>query len=223
MNNKTSVDFLYILPSSISTDSSDVASLNWHSLESPFGCKSPLTLNAALPSVHGIAAALSPDECKAVIAMGEALPRYEGRAELGSDAYRVSHISWIEPHPENHWLFHRLGVLFAQANKHFDFELTGFVEALQFTRYGTDQYFDWHVDIGSDQTSARKLSLSIQLSGPDEYDGGILEFANLSTGEQTRQLGTAIFFPSYLLHHVSPVTRGVRRSLVVWGYGPAFR
>jgi PKHD-type hydroxylase len=173
--------------------------------------------------VQGVAGALSPGECAQVVAWGEGLPRNQGRVELGPDAYRVSHIAWIEPRPENHWLFHRLAVLFAQANRHYGLELTGFVEALQYTRYGQDQHFDWHLDLGLGQTSARKLSLSLQLSGPAEYAGGDLEFVSLSPGAEARNLGTAIFFPSFLAHRVSPVTRGVRRSLVAWGYGPAFR
>jgi PKHD-type hydroxylase len=30
-------------------------------------------------------------------------------------------------------------------------------------------------------------------------------------------------FPSFRLHRVTPVTSGVRKTLVVWSTGPAFR
>ena len=221
--NVTDTDFVYVFPSGIATDASGSVALNWSDAGGAFGQKRPLALSPGAATVQGIPAALSAEECAQVVAMGEALPRNSGRVELGPDAYRVSHIAWIEPQPANHWLFHKLGVLFAQANRHFGFEISGFVEALQYTRYGATQHFDWHLDLGPDQTSARKLSLSLQLSGPDEYDGGLLEFSSLSPGEDARRLGTAVFFPSYLAHRVSPVTRGVRRSLVAWAYGPAFR
>ncbi|MBI4521691.1 MAG: 2OG-Fe(II) oxygenase, partial [Gemmatimonadetes bacterium] len=39
----------------------------------------------------------------------------------------------------------------------------------------------------------------------------------------TRGKGQAFLFPSYIGHRVTPVTRGIRRSLVTWCVGPAFR
>ncbi len=197
--------------------------MQWADAAGAFGRQLPLTERPGLFTVNGIAGALSPEECRQVVAMGEGLPRNDARVDLGPDAYRVSHIAWLEPGPENHWLFHRLAVLFAQANQHYGFELTGFVEALQYTRYGPGQHFDWHLDIGAGETSARKLSMTLQLSAPDEYSGGQLEFACIPSDGAARQPGTAIFFPSYLAHRVSPVEQGVRRSLVAWGYGPPFR
>ncbi|MSQ71226.1 MAG: 2OG-Fe(II) oxygenase [Betaproteobacteria bacterium] len=153
----------------------------------------------------------------------ENTPRVDGRVELGPSAYRVSHITWIEARAETHWLFHKLGTLFAEAGAYFGFELTGFVDALQYTVYGPEQHFDWHMDLGPGLTSARKLSLTIQLSGGDAYTGGALEFINAPAMTQSREVGAATFFPSYLVHRVSPVESGVRRSLVAWACGPVFR
>lgn len=78
----------------------------------------------------------------------------------------------------------------------------------------------WHLDLGGDNLSTRKLSFSVQLSHPDEYDGGELEL-NLahSTVVAPRTQGTLVVFPSFLVHRVAPVTRGVRRSLVSWASG----
>jgi PKHD-type hydroxylase len=216
-------DFSYVFPSRCVPDAHGAMQLQWADPAGAFGQKRPLPLGVGSSTVHGVPQALSMEECHSVVAVGEALPRNTGRVELGPDAYRVSHIAWIEPEPDTHWLFHRLAMLFAQANEHYGFELTGFVEALQYTRYGPEQHFDWHLDIGAGQTSARKLSLSIQLSESDDYAGGELEFISLTTGDEARRPGTAIFFPAYMAHRVSPVTRGVRRSLVAWAYGPSFR
>ena len=47
--------------------------------------------------------------------------------------------------------------------------------------------------------------------------------ANRHYGLAARELGAATVFPSYLAHRVAPVQSGVRRSLVAWAYGPAFR
>lgn len=222
-NSSQSQDFLYLFPSSIGTDANGALSLQWPDPAGAFAKRELPAGNPSLPTVHWRPGALSPDECRNVIALGENLPRTDGRVELGPDAYRVSHIAWIEPQPAHHWLFHKLAVLFAEANRHYGFELAGFVDALQYTVYGPEQHFEWHLDLGSDQTSARKLSMTIQLSEPSDYTGGTLEFVSLAAGDEQRQLGSATFFPSYLAHRVNPVQSGVRRSLVAWGYGPAFR
>jgi PKHD-type hydroxylase len=64
----------------------------------------------------------------------------------------------------------------------------------------------------------------LQLSDPDEYEGGNLEI--LSSREPTvieKKKGLVSVFPSYILHRVTPVTSGVRKTLVVWTTGPKFR
>jgi len=94
---------------------------------------------------------------------------------------------------------------------------------LQYTVYGPEQHFDWHMDLGPGATSTRKLSMTIQLSGNDDYTGGALEFVNAPAMHEARAMGAATFFPSYLAHRVTPVETGTRRSLVAWACGPAFR
>lgn len=96
------------------------------------------------------------------------------------------------------------------------FETSG-NEPLQLAEYAVGDFYDWHLDIGPGKAALRKLSASVQLSAPDEYDGGELEI--WGSGKTDRAQGTLIVFPSYLLHRVVPVTRGVRRSLVAWFFG----
>ena len=77
--------------------------------------------------------------------------------------------------------------------------------------------------MGPDETSSRKISIVVQLSDPLEYEGGELQISDGGTNrvcEKTK--GTIIIFPSYLLHRVTPVTKGTRRSLVLWVTGPPF-
>ena len=136
--------------------------------------------NAALPFPQVLPTALSATECAAIVALGETRVKraagVDGRSDLASRDYRVSEIAWIEPDADAHRLYHRLGVMFLQINPSYGFELTGFAEGLQYASYGPGQYFGWHADIGPDSTSLRKLSLTIQLSDPAEYDGGALQF-----------------------------------------------
>lgn len=119
----------------------------------------------------------------------------------------------------------------------FGFELTGFrdddpVTVMRYTAPG--DHFVWHIDNGlaAAPFGTRKLSFSVQLSPPDAYRGGDLEFALYSEGygahnaaqaEAARQQGTLILFPAFHLHRVSPVTEGTRDALVGWLHGPAFR
>ena len=109
-----------------------------------------------------------------------------------------------------------------EANKEmYNFDLNFMPEQIQYTEYyGTDKgHYDWHMDIGSQGfMPSRKLSVTVQLSGPDEYDGGDLQFW---TGGQypisgPRGKGNVVIFPSFLLHRVTPVIKGTRKSFVLW-------
>lgn len=91
-------------------------------------------------------------------------------------------------------------------------------EPVQLAEYRVGDEYDWHLDIGPYAAALRKLSLSVQLTDPGEYEGGDLEIRGVSGGE-LRAPGTVIIFPSFLLHRVTPVTRGIRRSLVAWAIG----
>ena len=197
-------------------------SLHWAHDENPFAATRQLEQNNALQTVRIVPSALSAEECRQVIAMGEAARRAPARTEFGENIYRVSHIAWLEPAPANHWLFHRLGMQFLEAANYFGMKLDGFADALQYTEYGAGERFDWHMDLGPYGTSLRKLSMTLQLSDEGEYGGGALEFINMPGLPPARPVGTAIFFPSYLVHRVSPIESGRRRSLVAWACGPAF-
>ncbi|MEN8894547.1 MAG: 2OG-Fe(II) oxygenase [Yoonia sp.] len=70
----------------------------------------------------------------------------------------------------------------------------------------------------------RKLTLVLQLSTPQSYEGGDLQVmpsANVLTAN--RDQGCVRIFPSFSLHQVTPVTNGIRHSLTVWTHGPSFR
>jgi PKHD-type hydroxylase len=77
----------------------------------------------------------------------------------------------------------------------------------------------------------RKLSLTINLTEPENYEGGNLKFdlGSHTKNEQfvecveARNQGTIIVFPSYLYHCVTPVTKGTRYSLVLWCSGEPFK
>ena len=91
-----------------------------------------------------------------------------------------------------------------------------------------DQYTQDENIIGK----VRKISMTINLNEPGDYDGGNLKFdygKHIENGEQfyeceeIRPQGSVIVFPSFVDHCVTPVTRGTRYSLVLWCLGKPFK
>lgn len=110
----------------------------------------------------------------------------------------------------------------------FNFDISNKMSKIRMLRYEDTGKYDWHLDIGNEQTSVRKITAIIQLSDENDYDGGNFEFSMTDeTGENTavgsRKKGSLILFPSYLGHRVSPLTRGVRYSVLTWMLGNAFK
>ncbi len=173
--------------------------------------------------------AFDKDECTLLRQMIETEKTRPGALSGGLTAHniRACDILWLDDKSETDWIFRRLVRLGADANTHaFSFQIEGFDEGAQLIRYHANVQgsYDWHTDRGrSRQTGTRKLSMSIQISNESAYDGGYLELNGDGTPIQApRTLGTAIIFPSFVLHRITPVTRGERLVLVAWIHGPPF-
>ena len=107
--------------------------------------------------------------------------------------------------------------------KYYNFDLWGMHEAIQLTHYNSPGgKYDQHVDKGY-QTQIRKLSVCVQLSEPDSYEGGDLIINQGKENKMKRDLGYAVIFPSWTLHKVTAMKKGERWSLVSWIAGPNFR
>jgi len=139
---------------------------------------------------------------------------------------RRSKTSWISYSLNEDWLFEKLSNIIANLNaNYYQYDITGFGEKLQLANYDSSDKgtYGWHVDVGGGSVS-RKLSLSLQLSDPSEYEGGELEIRDGPTPSQIlKKRGYICVFPSFIQHRVTPVTQGSRQSLVVWASGPPFR
>ena len=177
--------------------------------------------------------AFDADEIKRITEYGDALPKDKATVggtteENDTKEIRESNLSWIDCNPDTQWIYDRLAYLCRQLNGQFyRFNLFGFSEHMQYTVYESDTqgHYTWHQDSGVnlDGLAPRKLSMVLQLSDPSEYEGGDLEILSSSTPTQVnRELGLLAAFPSYQLHRVTEVTKGIRKSLVVWVTGPAF-
>jgi len=137
---------------------------------------------------------------------------------------RRSKIWWLPKTDEFHEIYKLLFELIINCNNDFyRFKLSEIAEHIQYTVYNESDegHYDWHIDMGPGK-QRRKLSLVVQLSDPSEYEGGELQINTGNIIVPEKEKGTVILFPSYLLHRVTPVTKGTRRSLVLWIEGPAF-
>jgi PKHD-type hydroxylase len=180
-----------------------------------------------------------PDACDKILETALSYPVDDGKIGHGSTdsvldtSYRKSKIRWLKREDMRlYGLLQNMEELFSIANRNaFGFDLSGFHE-IQFTEYhgSVGGKYDWHHDTTwtGNTLLRRKLSMVIQLSNPEDYDGGDFQ-VNTEDCQQApnprdiRQRGTVIVFPSFLRHRVTPVTRGLRYSLVSWCEGPCFR
>lgn len=158
------------------------------------------------------------------------IPFNQASTFSGTDdkSVRSSSIKWIPQNDEWSWLYERLMSLAAQANKElWNFDLISAPELIQYTEYYASEegHYDWHQDIGPNEGSLRKVSITVQLSESDEYQGGDLEIWTGGSAVHTseRGAGVVVVFPSYLMHRVSKVTKGTRRSFVLWVGGEHYR
>lgn len=190
----------------------------------------PEVLNGPVALLHGL---LRVDECAAIVAMMDQLAPETATVDDGVrlETSRRSDVRWLQhddPDPLRRQTMHFMLSAIAQANQDFfGFELVD-LEPVQLTNYREEVKgtYDWHQDgyFRTDTNLVRKLTMVVQLSPPEDYDGGGLEVQVSSVRTQVpSELGLAVFFPAPTLHRVVPVTRGNRRSLVAWARGPNFR
>jgi PKHD-type hydroxylase len=173
------------------------------------------------------------EELNKIVECGDALEKqkaFVGGSSIDDDIsnIRESQISWIQMSNDTMWIYDRLAYIARQLNGQFyKFNLYGFNEEIQYTTYNADTegHYTWHVDAGPSNAGAppRKFSIVVQLSDPNDYEGGDLEiFTSANPTQVDKERGIVAAFPSYTLHRVTPVTKGIRKSLVIWVTGPAF-
>ena len=171
--------------------------------------------------------------CQRIIGLGEKKWKSAGiitaEKTQSLNNIRKSDIVWINEHWVNDLIWNFM--ITANENAGWKYDIKA-IESCQLTRYSKGGFYSWHVDsLGTHRDmhdnpknkslhgNTRKLSMSIFLNS--DYEGGAFEFAD---GEMT-DLGTGsvVVFPSFLIHKVSPITKGIRYSLVAWFVCPPFK
>jgi PKHD-type hydroxylase len=165
---------------------------------------------------------LSHEVCQKLINLGQG--NWNRAAAVNkSDYVRKSDIVWIK----EQWVYDLISPYMFSANEQagWKYNITA-AQDCQVTRYTKDGFYNWHIDgMGShsevqDDGNTRKLSMSVILNS--DYEGGDFEMRDLESKIPRLEKGSIIVFPSFLEHRVTPVTEGIRYSLVTWFVGPPY-
>ena len=153
-----------------------------------------------------------------------------GEESVQDKKVRSSKIKWIPQNDEWEWLYAKLMGMIVEANNTiWKFDLYSVLDSIQYTEYHAEEegHYDWHQDIGPGWLSKRKISVTVQLADPSEYEGGELEYwkgGPLDYADKApKGKGVVFIFPSFMMHRVTPVTKGIRRSFVLWVGGEPFK
>jgi PKHD-type hydroxylase len=201
----------------------------------PIVSGSPVVAREGPWPVVRVPAVFSAEACDAIRSLARPDARGAmayGGAGLAPVPGRESQVGWLWPDEGNAWVYEALDAVLAAVNEaHFGLTLRG-IEVAQLSRYAVGDRFPVHTDFGF-LHATRQLSMTVQLSPPDAYEGGDLSFlagrygeADASWDEEigvaSRAQGSVTVFPAHLAHRVAPVTAGERWSLVVWIRGEPF-
>lgn len=168
-------------------------------------------------------------ECDSIVQLGELAEFQKGSIGLISGTtdfdIRNTDITWLQPTDESKWLFERMNELVSKINfDKFQLDLDRF-DGFQYSKYKTTGHYDWHTDTNHEHKHGlfRKLSFSLLLTSPEEYEGGELLFNDKGNQDMAYSIkpkkGDLIAFYSHIPHKVSPVISGTRISLVTWALG----
>jgi PKHD-type hydroxylase len=191
-----------------------------------YGFSTAPVLQGALVAWHGL---FSQAELDALARHCDALV-LEQAGLSGSEQSRIreTRVAWVMREAATEAFYRRMEEIVLALNaRYFRFDLSQLV-TFQYAVYDGGGHFDWHKDYGraygEPGQEPRKLTLSLQLSRGTDYDGCDLEVRGGNEIDSApRERGALVAFPANMLHRVTPLTRGVRKSLVIWAAGPEFR
>lgn len=151
--------------------------------------------------------------------------------KLVNKSVRSSRLRWIDEfkHTELNTIFH--SYVHTANRDRLGFDISYGSGSYQYTEYHAEEggHYGWHIDClyNNNAILDRKVSLCVHLSDPSEYEGGVFCMDTCVTPKfdvkDFTPRGSILIFPSYIKHCVTPVTRGIRKSLVAWYGGPRFR
>ncbi len=200
----------------------------------PSNIKYDKVLDNCIPASVVVSDAFTPGECDRIIEIGNWRQLDQAKVRGGSvqTGIRSSSLRFIEPDGVKvNWIFERLKEIIDSVNDRvYEFQLNHFSPP-QFTHYGVDDYYDWHMDLlmgkPCESLFMRKLSATVFLSKTEDFTGGEFLVGRNTDGSQEEVIpakqGSMVLFPSFIWHKVDKVKTGERYSLVVWCEGNKFQ
>ncbi len=170
--------------------------------------------------------------CKSLPLIAGGSPDGDKPNEKDEEKFRVSSVGFHSANdPKLKFVFEKFNGVFEYVNSMFyNFDINGY-DYFQYAEYDAKESgrYNWHMDLGLDNLSedaysTRKLSMSMLLNTPGvDFEGG--DFQTFFAKELNVPLkrGQILIFPSFIVHRVKPVTKGIRKSLVIWVTGPGFK
>jgi PKHD-type hydroxylase len=164
---------------------------------------------------------LSADECETVIGFAEADPTRWEKVIQPNVTYSQFMVNQRADQNLD-WFLQKLRTTVMSLNDRlwrFDVSDIGPVVIL---RYDPGDQFGLHIDFGRGYLD-RKISMLVQLSPPDAYEGGVLEFGLSPPTTAARERGSLLAFPAWVPHRLSPIESGRRYVATCFVLGPPFR
>lgn len=178
----------------------------------------------SISSVVVVPKVFSPGECSFIQSLADDIGMtraevYEKDSGSRFSRDRTCSNGWIAVLPETEWIYNKILKEVARVNhENFRFDIDNF-QLATLLRYKPFQQFKWHVDV-HDGHEQRKLTCVVNLTDPNKYVGGQLEVeGDWENHELARDQGSAIIFPSFLMHRAKAPILGTRWSLVLWQTG----
>lgn len=187
---------------------------------------SPYPHNAYLYRILTRERLFSAEECERILELTQQAPTESSlikHKREKDETIRNSNTSILKFSEHNKWVYEKLMSAIQEYNKVLKFRI-GSLEPLQVQAYRPGGFYSWHMDLGDGNMSTRKISVVVLLNNVKQFKGGKLEFWTGSNRGQNLEVqqGDAVMFPPYLLHRVTPVTEGLRHTMVGWVHGPSF-
>ena len=186
----------------------------------------------------------TPEQCDHIIRIGQSMPPQDAKVGtatkkketespdvdsggVNDSKKRITTISWLPfNNQETAPMYQKIEQWVKNINiNHFGFDGIQITENAQYTEYPEGAFYEWHTDNDTDmraQPPVRKISMTCLLSDENDFEGGDLEMIDDAARPRMKR-GHAIFFASFIRHRVTPVTKGNRKSLVMWFGGPPFK
>ncbi|MBC7475137.1 MAG: 2OG-Fe(II) oxygenase [Candidatus Sericytochromatia bacterium] len=144
---------------------------------------------------------------------------FNNKLDIKQKGTRISKNSQLPYNPEYKWIYDKIVDVVSECNKNFFKHSVLEFQAFQILEYESGGRFDWHMDMGGAHPYTKRLiSIVVFLSDKNDYEGGQLEFMPYLKKPLAMEQGSIVLFSSHKLHRVTPITKGIRRTLVAWVY-----